>query len=605
MTLSDGSEGLEPIAAGVGRPACSTRARADRRTAPPRSRSHTAAGDSPCRGCPMRTSRSSARAWPRNPAASSAAAARARSRRPRACGRAKRTRRGRARCRAGPRTPTAKRTGRTRSCWNRTPQAAAATSTGARPPPRLERWQPAASDTTGRCSRKPRGRRVCSAREPPEPRRSARRPGARAGGRLAEARGRVFQILALLLLPGLFVRYAHGNLEGNDFSVYYTAARAVLDGVDPYSVEGTGGRPFVYPLGFAVLLAPLAALPFPVAAVLWTALSLAAVLREPLALPRSARPVPGPGRLDGRGPRAGVQRAHARQRARQRAGQSLGAARPGGLRLAAGARSSCARRRRSLARDRREGDAAPARGLPGRQARVASARGRAGRACGRGSAAPRAGARAARCGGRQPGLGARRGGSRAPEPAPVPARSRSPRPCARHLAARARAPAPHLVAGRVARRRAGVREQRRLVAAQRGARLSRRRAAGAGRRGARPGRAAAARRAPLAARGLDRGGDDGADRAALPEGALRGVAAALRVRGGADPAAGRPRRARLGRCLPRSSSSRPLRVSWASRQRRSRSPGAPTRRPRYGCGPARCTRAGATRERSAEACPRR
>ncbi len=88
---------------------------------------------------------------------------------------------------------------------------------------------------------------------------------------------RVFQILALLLLPGLFVRYAHGNLEGNDFSVYYTAARAVLDGVDPYSVEGAGGRPLVYPPGFAVLLAPLAALPFSVAAVLWTALSFAAV----------------------------------------------------------------------------------------------------------------------------------------------------------------------------------------------------------------------------------------------------------------------------------------------------------------------------------------
>lgn len=90
--------------------------------------------------------------------------------------------------------------------------------------------------------------------------------------------GRAFQILALLLLPGLFLRYAHGNLEVNDFSVYYTAARAVLDGIDPYSVEGPNGRPFRYPPGFAVLLAPLAVLPFPVAAVLWTALGFAAVL---------------------------------------------------------------------------------------------------------------------------------------------------------------------------------------------------------------------------------------------------------------------------------------------------------------------------------------
>jgi len=89
---------------------------------------------------------------------------------------------------------------------------------------------------------------------------------------------RAFQILALLLLPGLFVQYARGNLEVNDFSIYYTAARAVLDGVDPYSVEGPSGRSFVYPPGFAVLLAPFAVLPFAVAAVLWTALGLVAVL---------------------------------------------------------------------------------------------------------------------------------------------------------------------------------------------------------------------------------------------------------------------------------------------------------------------------------------
>ena len=88
---------------------------------------------------------------------------------------------------------------------------------------------------------------------------------------------RAIQILALLVLPGLFVRYARANLEINDFSIYYTAARAVLDGVDPYSVEGPSGRAFVYPMGFAVLLTPLALLPFPVAAVLWTALGFAAV----------------------------------------------------------------------------------------------------------------------------------------------------------------------------------------------------------------------------------------------------------------------------------------------------------------------------------------
>ena len=97
-------------------------------------------------------------------------------------------------------------------------------------------------------------------------------------GAPAEVASRGFQILAVLLLPGAFIRYAHGNLEFNDFSVYYTAAHAVLEGLDPYSVRGPSGRPYLYPPGFAVLLAPLAALPYPAAAVLWTALGFAAVL---------------------------------------------------------------------------------------------------------------------------------------------------------------------------------------------------------------------------------------------------------------------------------------------------------------------------------------
>jgi hypothetical protein len=90
--------------------------------------------------------------------------------------------------------------------------------------------------------------------------------------------GRACRILGLLLLPGLFLKYAHSNLEINDFSVYHTAARAVLAGADLYALEGPTGRPFVYPPGFAVLLLPLGALPFSAAAVLWSALSLAAVL---------------------------------------------------------------------------------------------------------------------------------------------------------------------------------------------------------------------------------------------------------------------------------------------------------------------------------------
>jgi hypothetical protein len=113
---------------------------------------------------------------------------------------------------------------------------------------------------------------------------AASHPGARAAPWIAllatpwiAHANRAFQILGVLVLPGLLFKYAHGNVEINDFSVYYTAARAVLEGVDPYAIEGPTGRPFVYPPGFAVLLLPLALLPFPLAAVLWSVLSLAAI----------------------------------------------------------------------------------------------------------------------------------------------------------------------------------------------------------------------------------------------------------------------------------------------------------------------------------------
>ncbi|HEY8156969.1 MAG TPA: glycosyltransferase family 87 protein [Myxococcota bacterium] len=108
--------------------------------------------------------------------------------------------------------------------------------------------------------------------------RAASAPAPAAAAAWLKRAARAFQLLSLLLLPGLFVSYAYGNLQINDFSIYYTAARAAQGGVDPYSVEGPSQRSYVYPPGFAALVAPLALLPFPVAAVLWTALGLAAVL---------------------------------------------------------------------------------------------------------------------------------------------------------------------------------------------------------------------------------------------------------------------------------------------------------------------------------------
>jgi len=61
--------------------------------------------------------------------------------------------------------------------------------------------------------------------------------------------------------------------NGSDFAIYYRAGEAVLAGTDPMTVFG-----FIYLPVFAVLMAPLAALPYTVAACMWQALSLAATL---------------------------------------------------------------------------------------------------------------------------------------------------------------------------------------------------------------------------------------------------------------------------------------------------------------------------------------
>jgi len=58
----------------------------------------------------------------------------------------------------------------------------------------------------------------------------------------------------------------------SDFRIYWECGRAVVEGRDPFDVVG-----FIYLPGFAVAMAPFAALPFPLALVLWQALSLAAV----------------------------------------------------------------------------------------------------------------------------------------------------------------------------------------------------------------------------------------------------------------------------------------------------------------------------------------
>jgi len=55
---------------------------------------------------------------------------------------------------------------------------------------------------------------------------------------------------------------------GSDFPIYYSAARTLLSGGSPYDVS-SGLHGYVYLPFFALLLAPLAALPLPAAAAVW------------------------------------------------------------------------------------------------------------------------------------------------------------------------------------------------------------------------------------------------------------------------------------------------------------------------------------------------
>jgi hypothetical protein len=59
----------------------------------------------------------------------------------------------------------------------------------------------------------------------------------------------------------------------SDFRIYWNAGRAALTHGDPYAVSG-----FIYLPAFAVAMAPIAALPFPIACAVWQLLSLIALL---------------------------------------------------------------------------------------------------------------------------------------------------------------------------------------------------------------------------------------------------------------------------------------------------------------------------------------
>jgi len=92
----------------------------------------------------------------------------------------------------------------------------------------------------------------------------------------------VVGVLALaVLVSGLyFARKSGANPEayGNDFNVYYHAAREVMGGGDPYQHSLGDWTPYIYPPLLAELIVPLALLPLPVAAYFWFLVNAASIV---------------------------------------------------------------------------------------------------------------------------------------------------------------------------------------------------------------------------------------------------------------------------------------------------------------------------------------
>ncbi|HVS19611.1 MAG TPA: glycosyltransferase family 87 protein [Planctomycetota bacterium] len=82
-------------------------------------------------------------------------------------------------------------------------------------------------------------------------------------------------VLTALFCLVVCVRGAFKGLrpQGNDYTIYHDAARALLEGRSPMSVEG-----WIYPPAGAWFAAPIAWLPYPVATFLWAFGSLAALV---------------------------------------------------------------------------------------------------------------------------------------------------------------------------------------------------------------------------------------------------------------------------------------------------------------------------------------
>ncbi len=87
-------------------------------------------------------------------------------------------------------------------------------------------------------------------------------------------------ILPIVLAAGVFFARRPGSdprIYGNDFSVYYFAAREMLEGRDPYQNSIGEWTPYLYTPLVAEIIAPIALLPIQAAAYLWFLISAGAV----------------------------------------------------------------------------------------------------------------------------------------------------------------------------------------------------------------------------------------------------------------------------------------------------------------------------------------
>ena len=88
-------------------------------------------------------------------------------------------------------------------------------------------------------------------------------------------------LVLAILLSGIYFAARSGSdpaAYGNDFNVYYHAAREVISGRDPYQKSLGDWTPYIYPPLLAELISPLALLPLPIAAYLWFLISAASVV---------------------------------------------------------------------------------------------------------------------------------------------------------------------------------------------------------------------------------------------------------------------------------------------------------------------------------------